>query len=118
MTFRYKWADVFWFSFFHELGHIFLHNRQAVILEGNTGDEAFDNQEAEANRFAADTLIPPMLYEEFVKKRRFYPVDIESFASQLGISPGIVVGRLQNDKYLDRAWHNRLRTRFEWKSDD
>jgi HTH-type transcriptional regulator/antitoxin HigA len=115
MTLRYKWADVFWFSLFHELGHIFLHNRQAVILEGSAGNESFDNQEEAANRFAADTLIPPMSYKEFVKKHRFYPVDIESFASQLGISPGIVAGRLQNDKYLDRSWHNRLRTRFEWK---
>jgi HTH-type transcriptional regulator / antitoxin HigA len=115
MTIRYKWADVFWFSFFHELGHIFLHNRQAVILEGNAGDEAFDSQEAEANRFAADTLIPPILYKEFVQKRRFFPLDIEHFASKLGISQGIVVGRLQNDKYMDRSWHNRLRTRFEWK---
>jgi HTH-type transcriptional regulator/antitoxin HigA len=115
MTLRYKWADVFWFSFFHELGHIFLHKRQAVILEGSAGDEAFNNQEAEANRFAADTLIPPILYKKFVKKRRFYSMDIEHFASKIGISPGIVVGRLQNDRYIDRSWHNSLRTRFEWK---
>ena len=119
MTFRYKWADIFWFSLFHELGHIFLyHNRQAVILEGNNGGSSLDKQDAEANRFAADTLIPPSLHKEFVKKRSFYPEDMINFAGQLGLSPGIVVGRLQNDKCLDPSWQNSLRTRLEWKSTD
>ena len=117
MTLGYKRADIFWFSLFHELGHILLHhNRQAVIPEGIAGDKSFNKQEAQADLFAADTLIPPMSYQEFVKRRRFYPVGVERFASQLGISPGIVVGRLQNDKYLNRSWHNRLRTRFDWGS--
>jgi HTH-type transcriptional regulator/antitoxin HigA len=58
MTLRYKWADIFWFTLFHELGHILLHNRQIVILEGEDGDQASNQLEAEADRFAADTLIP------------------------------------------------------------
>ena len=115
ITLRYKWADIFWFSLFHELGHILLHNRQLVILEGSDVDPLFENQEAEANQFAADILIPPSSYKEFVKNERFYPEGIEHFAAQLGISPGIVVRRLQNDKYLPQTWHNKLRTRLEWK---
>jgi len=118
ITLRYKWADIFWFSLFHKLGHILLHNRQSVILEGRDIDPLFENQEAEADQFAADILIPPSTYKEFVKKECFYPADIEQFAAQLGISPGIVVGRLQNDKYLAQTWHNRLRARFEWKPTD
>jgi HTH-type transcriptional regulator/antitoxin HigA len=114
MTIRYKWADIFWFTLFHELGHILLHNRQIVILEGTNGDQASNQLEAEADRFAADTLIPFSKYKEFIKARRFYPQDIERFASSIGISSGIVVSRLQKDDYLAPSWHNSLRVRFEW----
>lgn len=37
MTFRYKWADIFWFSLYHELGHILLHGRNTTVLEGENG---------------------------------------------------------------------------------
>jgi HTH-type transcriptional regulator/antitoxin HigA len=86
MTLRYKWADVFWFSLFHELGHILLHNRQAVILEGDNADPRKKVQEQEADKFAADTLIPPKPYGAFVKARRFFAEDIKRFARQIGIS--------------------------------
>ena len=115
MTIRYKWADIFWFSLFHELGHILLHSSQIVILEGADGDPAHKKQEEEADRFAANTLIPPEDYKLFIQKKCFYPHDIQSFAKRVGISPGIVVGRLQNDGLLNKSWHNGLRVRFEWK---
>jgi len=118
MTLRYKWADVFWFSLFHELGHILLHNRQAVILEGKDADPAHKAIEVEADRFAADTLIPPGAYEAFLKASRFFAVDIERFTRQVGISTGNVVGRLQREGHIKPSWHNGLRMRFEWNSSD
>ena len=117
MTLRYKWADIFWFSLFHELGHIRLHGRNAVILEGANGDPQLKKQEIQADQYAADILIPPEDYKLFIKNNRFYPDDIQLFADRIGIDPGIVVGRLQNDGFLKPSWHNRLRMRFEWKSD-
>jgi HTH-type transcriptional regulator/antitoxin HigA len=33
LTIRGKWADIFWFSLFHEIGHILLHSKQGVILK-------------------------------------------------------------------------------------
>jgi HTH-type transcriptional regulator/antitoxin HigA len=116
MTLRYKWADVFWFSLFHELGHILLHNPQAVILEGKNDDPALKELEDEADQFAADTLIPAKLYEAFVKTGRFFAGSIERFAKQVGISTGIVVGRLQKEGHIRPSWHNSLRMRFHWKS--
>jgi len=117
MTIRGRWADIFWFSLFHELGHILLHGRQAVFLEGDNHDPAFQEQEDEASRFAADTLIPPEEYSKFTQDRRFYPEDIVAFSERTNVDPGIVVGRLQYDGHLDPSWHNNLRTRFEWKQD-
>lgn len=118
MTLRYKWSDVFWFSLFHELGHILLHNRQAVVLEGKDGDPAYKTLEEEADRFARDTLIPSKAYKAFLKASRFFSEDIERFARQVGISPGIVVGRLQKEGHIRPSWHNSLRMRFEWNSSE
>ncbi len=115
LTIRYTWADVFWFSLFHELGHILLHERQAVILEDDGDDSAQDDFEKEADRFAANTLIPPAAYRGFLKGNRFSAEDIERFARQVRISAGIVVGRLQKEGYIRHSWHNALRRRFQWK---
>ena len=114
MTFRYTWADVFWFSLFHEVGHILLHERQSVILEDDDVDSAQKTLEEEADRFAADTLIHPGGYRAFLKAGRFFAEDIERFAGKAGIPPGIVVGRLQKEDHIKPSWHNGLRRRFKW----
>jgi Zn-dependent peptidase ImmA (M78 family) len=72
--------------------------------------------EDEANLFAAEVLIPSSEYIKFIQKDRFYEDDIRAFAAYLGISPGIIVGRLQNDHNLKRSWHIRWRSKFEWES--
>lgn len=115
-TIRGRWSDIFWFSLFHEIGHILLHSRRDVILEDGDDDPLVKRRESEADRFASDHLIPPDEYERFVSRRTFYPADIQDFARQTGIQPGIVVGRLQHDRLLRPSWGNDLRTRFAWKS--
>jgi HTH-type transcriptional regulator/antitoxin HigA len=114
LTIRGKWADIFWFSLFHELGHILLHDRQAVFLEdGCASPEQKDREEA-ADRFAADTLIPEKNYLRFLKHGIITPVSVRGFAAGMGIDVGIVVGRLQHDGHWRFAWNNDLRTRYEW----
>ncbi|MBW2612107.1 MAG: HigA family addiction module antidote protein [Deltaproteobacteria bacterium] len=115
MTIRYKWADIFWFSLYHELGHVLWDGCSTVVLEGKDGDTRFTKREARANRYAANTLIPAKAMKAFVDDGRYYDDDIQCFADRLGIDPGIVVGRLQNDGLLEPSWHNDLRKRFEWK---
>ncbi|MCD6116948.1 HigA family addiction module antidote protein [bacterium] len=117
LTIRGSWADIFWFSLFHELGHLLLHSKQMVFLEEDNGEYNSDKHEKEADRFAADILIPPDNYKSFLKARHFYPQDIKIFANSLKIDLGIVVGRLQHDGYLKNSWHNNLRVRYEWKKD-
>jgi HTH-type transcriptional regulator/antitoxin HigA len=115
MTIRYKWADIFWFSLYHELGHVLLHGCSTVVLEGKDGDTQFMKREAQANKFAANTLIPKKAIKAFIDSGSYYDDDIQHFADRLGIDPGIVVGRLQNDGLLEPSWHNNLRKRFEWR---
>ncbi|NJL27189.1 MAG: HigA family addiction module antidote protein [Thermoanaerobaculia bacterium] len=117
LSLRYKTDDHLWFTFFHEAGHILLHGKREVFLEG-IGDT--DGQEAEANRFAADFLIPAQRLEQLIagnKSRgvaRFSKETIRSFAAELGIAPGIVVGRLQHERLLPRSHCNELKNRLAW----
>jgi HTH-type transcriptional regulator/antitoxin HigA len=114
MTIRGSWADIFWFSLFHELGHILLHDKRDVILEGDDADAASKPREAEADAFARDTLIPQAPYARLLARGDFMPQAIRAFAAELGIDSGIVVDRLQHDEYLKHEWHNDLRTRYVW----
>ncbi len=114
LTIRGRWADVFWFSLFHELGHILLHQRGETFIEGDPSQAGQEGQEEEADRFTADQLVPPSAYKHFVGRGDFYPDSIAAFARQIGIDAGVVVGRLQHDGYLPWKWGNKLRTHYSW----
>jgi HTH-type transcriptional regulator/antitoxin HigA len=112
ITIRGRWADMFWFSLFHELGHILLHSKQQVYIESDDVDFVVKSLENEANEFASDNLVPAPEYEDFVERGAFYKQDILKFAKQINIHPGIVVGRLQHDEKIPPSWHNDLRERY------
>lgn len=106
LTLRGKDADKFWFSLFHEMGHIIL---------GHLNSEFGINEEAErkADDFARDNLISPGDFNTFVRKKMFSKESILEFAKSIGIDPGIVVGRLQKEGYIEFSWHNDLKTKYE-----
>jgi len=114
LTIRGHWADIFWFSLFHELGHILLHGRRETFIEDDAVSRDQEQQEEEANVFARDQLIPPSAYKHFVGVGNFYPDAVAAFARKIGIDAGIVVGRLQHDGLLRPEWGNKLRTRYVW----
>jgi len=120
LSLRYKTDDMFWFAFFHECGHVYLeHAKRDVLLEGvQRGDEltnTLDHREVAANKFAADTLIPPTEFEKFVRKNNFSRSAIETFATSIGICKGIVVGRLQFEKKIDWNSYRPLKRTFQWE---
>ena len=112
LSLRYKTDDQLWFTFFHEAGHILLHGKKDLFLEGI--DIGENEKEREADTFAADHLIPPTKYKSFTKERSFDKADIVKFAKSIGIAPGIVVGRLQKDKLLSFKFGNQLKRRFQF----
>lgn len=87
-------ADSFWFTLFHEIGHI-INGDYGISFEKETGE-----QEAAADKYAEDCLIPPEKYEWFISNKKFSLQDIKVFADQIGRDPGIVLGRLQNDGFV------------------
>ncbi|MBD3175807.1 MAG: ImmA/IrrE family metallo-endopeptidase [Armatimonadia bacterium] len=117
LSLRRKTNDQLWFAFFHEAGHILLHGRRDVFMERDSGiprDEALAQKEEEANRFAADHLIPRGRYEEFIFRGLRGASSIREFAKEVGIAPGIVVGRLQREKHIKYNRHNDLKVRYQW----
>lgn len=110
---RYRWADVFWFTLFHEVAHLLEHKRMHIILEGK--DVRKDPLiEEEADRWAADLLIPPEAWQGFVNEHDFDRSSVVGFARTTGIDPGIVVGRLHREGNLPYAALTDLKPRFRW----
>jgi plasmid maintenance system antidote protein VapI len=109
MSLRYKTDDHLWFTFFHEAAHILLHGKKDVFVEFNAKDNP---KEKEADRWAADFLVPPTEWRRFVSAGRMKSPDIQSFAAELGIHPSIVVGRLQHEKRIPFVACNGLKRRL------
>lgn len=114
LSLRMKWADIFWFSLFHELGHILLHDRNTIFVDYDNGYTQLQKQEREADEFAANTLISLPQWTAFLGLGSFDADAICGFARDLGVDAGIVVGRLEHEGILRPAWKNNLRTRYEW----
>lgn len=109
-----------WFTFFHELGHVLLHDKSAIFLELDKADSN-KQEEEEANDFAQNLLIPESEFSFFLKQspgknaagfRIISKKSIVEFAKRLSIPPGIVVGRLQRDEIIPHTHCNDLKQRF------
>jgi HTH-type transcriptional regulator / antitoxin HigA len=113
LSLRYKTDDHLWFTFFHEAGHILLHGKRDVFLEVEQID---DEKEQEANTFAANMLIPPEAWDSLLATKAYRSqVGISAFAHEIGIAPGIVLGRLQHrEKLIPPQNYNDLKRRFTW----
>ena len=109
-----KSEDLLWFTIYHEAGHIVLHGKRDVFLE--SGGKPSNTKEKEADEFARDFLIPMKDWQAFTRKPTCCHEDqILRFATRLGITPSIVVGRLQHEKHLSyKSRLNKLKRRFEF----
>ncbi|MFC0864859.1 helix-turn-helix domain-containing protein [Sphaerimonospora cavernae] len=102
LSLRYRTDDQLWFSFFHEVHHV-LNGDDAIRIEIAGKTETDDPKEAEADRFAADTLIPS---QHASRLGGLTSKDaVRAFAEEIGIAPGIVIGRLQRE--FPRRWPYR-----------
>jgi len=53
---------------------------------------------------------PPQYKYELAALRS--KIEVKEFANELGIHPGIVVGRLQHDELIKPSWMNDLKVSF------
>jgi len=113
MSLRHGTDDHFWFTFFHEVAHILLHGKREVFIDDDP-DDADDLKEHEANAFACDVLMPAKLLSTFVADRKFDRKSVIAFAKEIGIAPGIVVGKLQRHKLIGYNQLNDLKRHVTW----
>jgi hypothetical protein len=112
LSLRYKTNDHLWFTFFHEAGHILLHGRKELFLEGLNGLDA--EKEQEANAFAERELVPQQVFTSWLKTTpRLTKTAIVEFSNTVGIAPGIVVGQLQHKGLLPMTHCNDLKLKFD-----
>lgn len=112
LTIRGSYADIFWFSLFHELGHIVNGDVNSSVSFIDYDGKA--DIEVQADDFASTRLIDPSAYEEFVRCADFSLDAIESFAQSQQIRPYIVIGRLQREKRLEYNRYSSEKVRYKW----
>jgi HTH-type transcriptional regulator / antitoxin HigA len=105
LTLRYDRIDNFWFTLAHELAHIVLGHR-GVYLDSLDGEHPVDDEETAADHLAADWLLEPLAYRDFVEAGRLGNASVAAFARRMDRHPAIVAGRLQHD---DPARYHRYR---------
>ncbi|MBS4030250.1 MAG: HigA family addiction module antidote protein [Clostridiales bacterium] len=109
LSMRGKRADVFWFTFFHELAHLLNHSRKDFHISYEKGSD-----EDAADDIASHYLISKKQYQSFVENYSYADKDeIVNYANKIGIAPCILVGRLQHDGLIDYQNYNQLIPSFE-----
>lgn len=108
---RHKTNDHLWFTFFHEAGHLLLHDKRLAFIE--VQGELDDELEKEADVFACDLLIPRKLTSQLATLPHT-KIAVSDFAQKIGIAPGIVVGRMQKEDLLDWSYLNGLKISYRW----
>ncbi|MCX6555898.1 MAG: ImmA/IrrE family metallo-endopeptidase [Candidatus Aminicenantes bacterium] len=105
---RGKGEDRFWFSFFHEAGHVLHDSKKDLLINDGSTD---DPRELIANDFAKEFLIPGEFDSRIIHAKT--DTELIRIAKELNISRGIVAGRYQ---FLTKKWnfHKHLIRKFSW----
>ncbi len=109
-------ADTFWFAVFHEIKHVLQEKRSRQFISFNKKtftEDVSDVLEQEADEFSRNTLIPLSSYQDFILNDDFSEKSIIEFSNELGVHPGIVLGRLQFENYVHYSRFKHLKTQYK-----
>lgn len=100
MTLRKDTLDNFWFTLLHEIGHVILHYRSGLSAGffDETDTPSKDEQEAEADAFAASLLIPDELWRRSAARISKSPAVVSTFALKNQFHPAIAFGRIRKER--------------------
>lgn len=112
LSFRGRSDDTFWFTVFHEIGHLILHGAKTFV-DTDMGRNGVDEHEHEANEFASDLIVPTARKEEF---QHLTPdkYEVTRFSVSVGVSPGLTVGQMQHRDMIEPHQLNYLKRRWQW----
>lgn len=112
LTLRRKRLDNFWFTLFHELGHI-INDGYFTYYDYSEfkSTDASDSREKCPNKFAADILIPPDLWTHLkhrcASSKYISGSMLRSFACVANVHPAIVAGRLRKERVVPWSHFNK-----------
>lgn len=115
---QYKRDDLFWFTFFHEAGHIIKHGKKDIFVEGLEYTEEGKMKEDEADKFAINYTFTEGQEELFFSEcMAAYnnPDVIREFAASINTLPSFIVGRLARKKLLPDSfgWSSKIYKKIE-----
>jgi HTH-type transcriptional regulator/antitoxin HigA len=113
LTLRGSYADIFWFSLFHEIGHIANGdiNGKAVNFVDDGTDE---DKEKRADKFASEHIIRETDFDRFIQQGDFSINAIRTFAQENKVRPYMVIGRLQKQKIIGYNQFTTYKSRYKW----
>ncbi|MDO5444659.1 MAG: HigA family addiction module antitoxin [Eubacteriales bacterium] len=114
LTIRGSFADIFWFSLFHELGHIVNGDlsKAGSFIDADYSKDSL--METAADEFASNSLLSPEPYQRFVDAGSFSYSSIAAHARKQNVPPYVVIGRLQKEKKIPWSRFTRYKPRFKW----
>ncbi len=114
LTIRGAFADIFWFSLFHELGHIVNGdlNKPGSFIDADYSK--CNEAESTADQFASEALLDPSSYQRFINRADFSYSAIEAYSRGQAIPPYIVIGRLQKDGHIPWSRFTKYKPRYKW----
>ncbi|MGZ8306420.1 MAG: helix-turn-helix domain-containing protein [Allosphingosinicella sp.] len=100
MTLRHDRLDNFWFTLFHELGHLNLHigNGYASIFD-DTEAPAGSDIEFEADLFAQEALLPADKWALGVSRFTRNEQAVRTDAKRFGVGAAIIAGRVRREAH-------------------
>ena len=122
LTLRHDRLDNFWFTLMHELAHINLHldkgNHELFIDEIDFSTTELDLLEKTTDKYAADALIPPNLWESSMVQFTKHEADVYELAHKANVHTAIIAGRIryENNEYRKLSQfigRGKVRNQFE-----
>ena len=98
---RWRRNDIFWFTFFHEVGHILLHGKKYISLENIDFEGENKEYEAEADAFASDWILTEKEEKEIIDSKELNKQVIVGFAEKFSTHPASIIGRLHHKGIID-----------------
>lgn len=106
LTNLYKRNDIFWFTFFHEAGHIIKHGKKDFFVEGLEYSEHDENKEQEADEVAIKYTLTKEQEAEAIKNAPHTRKSILEYAVKFNTHPSLIIGRFArtNKEYNQLGW--------------
>ncbi|MCB2059323.1 MAG: XRE family transcriptional regulator [Novosphingobium sp.] len=119
LTLRYDRLDNFWFTLFHEIGHLKRHIGQGYAsIFDDTEAPAGSDIEAEADLFAQEALLPTDKWALGVSRFTRTEQAVRTDAKRFGVGPAIIAGRVRREAHdytllRDLVGNGEVRRQFE-----